>query len=199
MNWDWNGGNGPGGGTGNPFQNMSNMNEQLRRMFGPQFLQNIMKQLPMQELNKLQSMPDWQQMFSGETGAHGTNPFAEANGAARQYPAIDIYQTRQEVVAVVEAPGLQSPNDVEIKVAANELTVRGSAAGRFGAFGSDRFDRNERYRGDFERTVSLPVRVKAQQVRAAYKNGLLEIRMIKDGRRRGTGKSGGQSVPIIFR
>ncbi|HEU4963958.1 MAG TPA: Hsp20/alpha crystallin family protein [Bacilli bacterium] len=197
MNWDWNGmGNGDAGGKGNPFANLGNMNEQLRRMFGPQFLQNIMKQMPMQELNKLQNMPDWQQMFGGEGGMHGADPFTGTR-TGDGYPAVDIYQTRQEVVAVAEVPGLQAPNDVEIKVTADTLTMRGSASGRFAQFRDDRWDRNERYRGDFERSISLPVRVKPNQVRAAYKNGLLEIRMTKDPRNGPTRR--GQSVPVIFR
>jgi len=180
--------------TKDPFQifrGMTNMNEQLRRMFGPQFLQNMMKQLPMQELNALQNMPEWAQMFGAETAD------AAVAGKTGTLPRIDIYQTRQEVVAVVELPGLTSQNDVQIQVKAETLTVSGSLEGRFASFRKDRFFLDERFRGSFERTVSLPVRVRPQQARAQYKNGLLEIRIIKDTRK-GTGKSNGHSVPIDF-
>ncbi len=171
-------------------RNVGNMNESLRRMFGPQFLQNVMKQLPMTELNKLQSMPDWQGLFGGQ-GLHGTDVTQ-----GLMPPRIDIYQTRQEVVAVVEVPGLESANDVKVDVQPDQLTVSGNLAGRFGNFSQDRFHLNERFRGSFERSVSLPHRVRAQQTRAQYKNGLLEIRMIKDMRR--GPKPRGHSVPITF-
>ncbi|MCX7568855.1 Hsp20/alpha crystallin family protein [Tumebacillus sp. DT12] len=173
------------------FRGMTNMNEQLRRMFGPQFLQNMMKQLPMQELNALQNMPEWTHMFGTEATDVNT---AKTKGAL---PRIDIYQTRQEVVAVVELPGLTSPQDVELQVKPETLTVSGSLEGRFASFRKDRFYLDERFRGSFERTVSLPVRVRPQQARAQYKNGLLEIRIIKDTRK-GTGKSGGHAIPVDF-
>ncbi|ASS75420.1 hypothetical protein CIG75_10815 [Tumebacillus algifaecis] len=179
--------------NGNPLDQMrglGNMNEGLRRMFGPQFLQNVMKQLPMAELNKLQAMPDWQGLFGGQ-GLHGTDVMHDS-----QFPRIDIYQTRQEVVAIIEVPGLESANDVKVDVQPEELTVSGSLAGRFLNFAKDRFHLDERFRGSFERSVTLPHRVRQQQARAQYKNGLLEVRMIKDTRK--GPKRRGHSVPITF-
>jgi HSP20 family protein len=169
----------------NSFRGMTDMNEQLRRMFGPQFLQNMMKQLPMQELSALKNLPEWSQLFGGESVTGGI------------HPRIDIYQTRQEVVAVAELPGLISEKDVQITVKPESLTISGSLEGRFSNFREDRFFLNERFRGSFERTVTLPVRVRPQQARALYKNGLLEIRIIKDVRK-GTERSPGHSVPIHF-
>ncbi|TCP59105.1 HSP20 family molecular chaperone IbpA [Tumebacillus sp. BK434] len=179
--------------NGNSFDQMrglGNMNEGLRRMFGPQFLQNVMKQLPMTELNKLQAMPDWQGMFGGQ-GLHGTD--VTSGGL---FPRIDIYQTRQEVVAVIEVPGLESSGDVHVDVQPEQLSVSGSLVGRFSNFSKDRFHLDERFRGDFDRSVILPARVRPQQARAQYRNGLLEVRMIKDNRK--GQKNKGHSVPINF-
>jgi HSP20 family protein len=175
------------------FRNLTNMNEQLRRVVGPQFLQNLMKNMPMQELEQIQNM-DWSKIFGAQFGGDGS---AAATGpSASSLPRIDIYQTRQEVVAVVEVPGLESANDVKINVTADSLTVSGSLEGRFSTFEKDRFLLNERFRGSFERTVSLPVRVRPQQARAIYRNGLLEVRMIKVGR--SGNQKRGRSVPVSF-
>lgn len=171
----------------------NNMNDQLRRMFGPQFLQNVMKQMPMQEMNALQNMPDWTHMFGTDTADTGAGTVQSGGNL----PRIDIYQTRQEVVAVIELPGLTSPNDVQLQIKPETLKVSGSLEGRFSSFSKDRFYLDERFRGSFERTVTLPVRVRSQQARAQYKNGLLEIRIIKDTRK-SAGKGGGHSIPIDF-
>lgn len=185
--------NGNGFGTGNnPFQNLrslGNMNEQLRRSFGPQFLQNIMKQLPINEIQQLQNNPDWGQWFGGQM-------FGEGSGSSSQYPRIDLYQTRNEVVVIVEAPGLESANDINLNIKSDTLTVSGSLEGRYANVAEDRFTLNERFRGSFERTVSLPVRVRPQQARATYRNGLLEVRIAKDTRQTTGGRS--HSVPITF-
>jgi HSP20 family molecular chaperone IbpA len=184
--------NGNGLGNGNPMnmQHMANMSNQLRKTFGPQFLKNIMNQLPVNELQTLQNNPDWGQWFGGQLfGGDAPAP----NG---DRPYIDIYQTRNEVVAVVEVPGLESSNDVNVNIKSDSLTVSGNMAGRFGSFAQDRFSQSERFRGDFNRTVSLPVRVRPTQARATYRNGLLEIRITKDQRQTAGGKS--FSVPITF-
>ncbi|HHW06290.1 MAG TPA: Hsp20/alpha crystallin family protein, partial [Clostridia bacterium] len=44
----------------------------------------------------------------------------------------------------------------------------------------------ERYMGQFRRTVTLPTTVKEDEIKATYRNGILEIRMPKEnpGRRK---------------
>lgn len=177
------------------FRNLTNMNEQLRRIVGPQFLQNLMKNMPMQELEQIQNM-DWSKIFGAQFSGGSGGGSGTAESSAPLLPRIDIYQTRQEVVAVVEVPGLESANDVKINVTADSLTVSGSLEGRFSSFEKDRFFRDERFRGSFERTVPLPVRVRPQQARATYRNGLLEVRMLKVGR--SGNQKRGRSVPITF-
>jgi HSP20 family protein len=154
-------------------------------MFGPQFFQNMMKQMPQDELKTYHNM-DWEQMF-------GKQLF---ESKALEYPRIDIYETQQEVVAVVEVPGIESAQEVKLNIRPDSLTLSGSLTGRFKAIKEDRFYLNERFRGTFERTVSLPARVRPQQARAIYKNGLLEIRIVKAGGR--PAQSKGRTVPISF-
>ena len=183
---------GESSGSFEQFRNLTNMNEQLRRVVGSQFLQNLMKNMPIQELEQIQNM-DWSKVFGPQFGG-GSGGGSQTSSPS--LPRIDIYQTRQEVVAVVEVPGLESANDVKINVTADSLTVSGSLEGRFSSFEKDRFFRDERFRGSFERTVSLPVRVRPQQARAIYRNGLLEVRMLKVGR--SGNQKRGRSVPISF-
>ncbi|KEO80947.1 Hsp20/alpha crystallin family protein [Tumebacillus flagellatus] len=171
------------------FRSLAGLNDQLRKMFGPQFFQNIMKQMPQNELKTFHDM-DWEQMF-------GKQLFAENKTAV--YPRIDMYETQQEVVAVVEAPGLEKAADVKLSINPDSLTLSGSLAGRFASIKEERFYLNERFRGSFERTVSLPARVRPQGARASYKNGLLEIRILKvPGKKTTPAKNTGRNVPISF-
>lgn len=186
---DW-----PGGGAFDHLRDLGSVNEKMKQAFGPQFLQNIIKHMPMEELNILKSrLPNWEQLFGVDPskGNHNT-----ATTTQTAYPRIDIYQTRQEVVAIVEVPGLSSANEVTVNVTPTSLTVSGSLEGRFALFKEERFDQNERFRGSFEREVELPHRIKTVQTRARYHNGLLEIRMVKDTRKSKNAR--GQHVPISF-
>ncbi|MBL0387988.1 Hsp20/alpha crystallin family protein [Tumebacillus sp. ITR2] len=174
------------------FRSLAGLNDQLRKMFGPQFFQNIMSQMPNNEMKTFHDM-DWEQMFGKQLFDNKTTGV---------YPRIDIYETQQEVVAIVEVPGLEKAGDVNLNIKPDALTLSGSLAGRFSAIKDERFYLNERFRGSFERTVSLPARVRPQQARATYKNGLLEIRILKAGGKGPAKKpqpqNKGRSVPISF-
>lgn len=100
-------------------------------------------------------------------------------------PRMDIYQTENEVVAVVEIPGLASKDDVEVTVTEDSLTLRGELKRGYAQQSEDMYH-TERYYGSFSRTVSLPTEVKPEEATASYHNGLLEIRMPKTeaGKRR---------------
>lgn len=93
-------------------------------------------------------------------------------------PRVDLYQSENDVRAVVEIPGLESKEDVEVTVTDNTLTIRGEIKRSYeqeeeGVFHS------ERYYGSFNRTLSLPVEVKPEESTASYNNGVLEVRMPK--------------------
>jgi len=93
-------------------------------------------------------------------------------------PVMDIYETDEEVVIKAEMPGVRkedivlnvSPNSVEIRAELNEEkeeNVRG-------------YYKKERVLKRYYRTVSLPAKVSTNDVKARFKNGILEIRMKKE-------------------
>ncbi|MEW6182013.1 MAG: Hsp20/alpha crystallin family protein [Bacillota bacterium] len=93
-------------------------------------------------------------------------------------PRIDLHQSENDIRAVVEIPGLESKDDIEVIVTDNTLTVRGEIKRSYEQEGEGVFH-SERYYGAFNRTLSLPVEVKPDESTASYKNGVLEIRMPK--------------------
>lgn len=95
-------------------------------------------------------------------------------------PRVDVHETDTEVVAACDIPGLAKKDDVQIHIEDNMLTIQGAIT-RDETIREDRFSRQERFVGRFQRSIQLPVRVKADGATATYKNGVLEIRMPKAG------------------
>lgn len=92
-------------------------------------------------------------------------------------PAADIYETKDEMVAVLELPGV-SQKEINISLVGDTLSVRGERH-REDQVGEENYYRVERTYGPFSRTLLLPSVVDADRIKAVYKNGLLEIRLPK--------------------
>lgn len=98
----------------------------------------------------------------------------------RMFPniKIDIMETENEIVAVCDLPGLEKKSDVNIDIQNNILSISGSI-NRSMETKQEHFHRQERFSGRFQRSVTLPSPVDQENVKATYKNGVLEIRMPK--------------------
>jgi HSP20 family protein len=96
----------------------------------------------------------------------------------RQYPAINLYELDDEFLLTAELPGM-SPDDLEVKIAGGVLTVGGSRQDE--DHGSEhRFRRQERAHGSWQRSLSLPDRVRDDGLSAELTDGILRIRLPKD-------------------
>jgi HSP20 family protein len=96
----------------------------------------------------------------------------------REEPRIDIYEKDSEVIASCEIPGLQSKEDIRIEIGDNMLTLGGTIK-REHEVRDENVHRQERYWGSFRRSVALPAPVIAEESKASYRNGILEITMPK--------------------
>jgi HSP20 family protein len=95
-------------------------------------------------------------------------------------PAIDVYETETEVTVLVEIAGL-TPEEINIHIEGTTLAIRGERLDtRTNVKRS--FRQVEIRRGSFERYVSLPAPVDPDRTRASYKDGLLEIVLVKSQR-----------------
>ncbi|MGO0121921.1 Hsp20/alpha crystallin family protein [Desulfothermobacter acidiphilus] len=94
------------------------------------------------------------------------------------YPRVDIYQTEDEVILVAEVPGLRPKEDLEIAVSEDSITLRGEVQ-RDAACTQEGVYHHERYYGRFHRTFNLPAEVKPEEVRATYRDGVLEVHLPK--------------------
>lgn len=90
-------------------------------------------------------------------------------------PPIDLYDEQNELVAKVELPGMEREN-IDVSITDHTLTVKAEKK-EAEEIKQENYYRVERSRGTLRRSVELPTDVDAAQVKASYKNGLLEVRM----------------------
>jgi len=89
-------------------------------------------------------------------------------------PALDLYQNNDNVVAVVELPGMRK-EDIDVSLHDGMLTIAGERQSSPG----ENTERTERFSGKFRRSVTLPTRVDASKVSASYKDGILTVTLPK--------------------
>lgn len=91
-------------------------------------------------------------------------------------PALDLYQNSDNVVAVVELPGMRR-EDIEISLHDGTLTIGGERKRE--TSNGEKAERTERYVGKFRRSITLPTRVDANKVSATYRDGTLTVTLPK--------------------
>lgn len=92
-------------------------------------------------------------------------------------PAVDMHETKDNLVLRVELPGVRE-KDVAVSITGDLLTIKGER--RWEDESKDqKFLHVERVYGQFERMIQLPMAVQADKVKAAYRDGVLEITLPK--------------------
>jgi len=100
------------------------------------------------------------------------------SSAAKDWvPSVDISESDDGFIVTADVPGMNA-DDIKISVANNVLTLRGDKKNIREGDGEN-FHRVERTFGSFERTFSLPTGVESGNVKAKYRNGVLEVRIPK--------------------
>jgi HSP20 family protein len=104
-----------------------------------------------------------------------TRPLGRNGGST--VPAIDLYQTDNEVILKADLPGLKA-DDVQITVTNDVLTLRGEFKWEDGHEDATYHIHEQRY-GSFERSIPLPVDVQTDKAQADFQNGVLTITLPK--------------------
>ena len=95
--------------------------------------------------------------------------------SAGAFPAVNLWAGPDSIAVTAELPGI-APEDVEVSVREDVLTIRGT---RTPATDSEPagWHRRERSHGHFQRLVQLPFRVDSERVEARFNNGVLEVEL----------------------
>jgi len=88
-------------------------------------------------------------------------------------PPVDIYEREDEVVLKVDLPEMNQ-NEIEIKIEEDTLIIQGERK-----FIKDPSSMNylqiERPYGTFQRTFAVPRMIDRERIKAAYKDGVLQV------------------------
>jgi len=104
----------------------------------------------------------------------------------RFYPRIDITEDKERYLVRADLPGLDK-NDIKVSIEGDTLVISGER----------KFERKveegayshmERSYGSFQRSLTLPQNVDKDKIDASYKNGVLELSILKTGETKAKGK-----------
>ena len=105
-------------------------------------------------------------------------------------PSVDLYEEGDDIILKAELPGINK-QDVSVNLTDHIITISGEKK-KEEKVEDKNFYRVERSYGSFTRSFELPSDVKADQVKAKFHDGVLEIRMPKTEE----AKQKAKSVPI---
>ncbi|MEA1947284.1 MAG: Hsp20/alpha crystallin family protein [Thermodesulfobacteriota bacterium] len=88
-------------------------------------------------------------------------------------PVVDIYENEENIVITAELPGVDK-KDMTVDVKGRVLTLKGERS-TDNEVKEDKYYRQERCYGKFERCFTLPVEIDPEKIKADYKDGVLKI------------------------
>ena len=88
------------------------------------------------------------------------------------FPPINLFQQGDDFVAVIELPGVKAD---ALNVEAKENSLRLSGTKSFEYEDKASLHRRERIAGSFDRTISLPIRIDPDRIKAEYRDGVLAL------------------------
>ena len=96
------------------------------------------------------------------------------------HPAVDISETKDQIVVKTELPGI-SRDDIEIDVANGILTIKGEKKYEAEDQNEERtWHRREVRYGCFTRSFSLPTDVRSDEAQASFADGVLTVTLPKE-------------------
>jgi len=95
-----------------------------------------------------------------------------STGGIGSFPPINVFQQGEDFVAIAELPGV-SRNDIQIQVQDKVIRISGRKAAGYETPAS--MHRRERISGTFDRTITLPVEIDVDRLKAEYQDGMLSL------------------------
>jgi HSP20 family protein len=96
----------------------------------------------------------------------------DQTAAQGPFPPINVFQQGEDILAIVELPGVDK-NDLQIQAKENTIRISGKKAAKFPEGVS--VHRRERVFGEFDRTLSLPVQLDPDGIKAEHRDGILAL------------------------
>jgi HSP20 family protein len=96
----------------------------------------------------------------------------DATTSMGPFPPINVFQQGEDFLAIVELPGV-SKTDLEIQAKENTIRISGRKTIDYKERAS--LHRRERVSGEFDRTLTIPVQIDPDGIKAEYRDGVLAL------------------------
>ena len=106
-----------------------------------------------------------------------THSLSMRDGWSASTPAVDMYQTDDEIVVKASLPGIKA-DEVQINITGDVLTLKGEVKHEEEKNDKAWHIREQRW-GSFQRSVALPTNVVSDKAKAEFENGILVITLPK--------------------
>jgi len=140
-----------------PFREFARVEQEMRRMFDDFWGRGIRRE----------ALP----------GPRGAGVPATKERGLIGTPAVDLVEKGDTLVLRSEMPGLKKEN-INISVTENDISISGKVE-RAKKEKAEDYYYSEGVCSAWERTIPLPVKVKSEQVKAKYQDGVLEVTLPK--------------------
>ena len=108
--------------------------------------------------------------------ANGSSPKPKRNNSMKSRPAVNVIESNDNFKIEVAVSGLNK-KDININVEKDILTI--SAEKEIKQTEGEKYSRKEFSYDNFKRTFQLPDSVDATNIKATFKNGILEVTIAK--------------------
>ena len=98
--------------------------------------------------------------------------FGSATASRGAFPLVNVFRQGDDFVVVAELPGINK-DDLNVQIQQKQLRLAGTKSIEFEEGVS--VHRRERLGGNFDRTITFPVAVDAENAKAEYSDGVLKL------------------------
>jgi HSP20 family protein len=103
---------------------------------------------------------------------HESDWLRGSTGGTGAFPPINVFQQGDDLVAILELAGVNK-NELEIQAKDNTIRICGKKAIAYAEGVS--VHRRERHSGVFDRTLTVPIQIDADRIKAEYRDGVLAL------------------------
>jgi HSP20 family protein len=119
--------------------------------------------------NALDALFDFQRALESRLESDWLRGATAGTGA---FPPVNVFQQGDNLVAIIELAGI---NKSDLEIQAKDSTIRISGKKNVAYPEKVSLHRRERLSGTFDRTLTVPIQIDAERIKAEYRDGVLAL------------------------
>lgn len=96
----------------------------------------------------------------------------QSTSGSGSFPAVNVFSKDDNCMIIAELPGVKK-SDIDVNVKGKQVRITGKKEISYGDNVS--VHRRERESGNFDRTLTFPIEIDADNVKAEYQDGILAV------------------------